>query len=279
MLNLKKVMAIHDMSCYGRASLTTIIPILSVMGMQVCPLPTGVLSTHTGGYGKVASVDLSGFIDEAILHWENLNLKFDCIYTGYLANVEQASIIKAAIQRFDSNLVVIDPVMGDHGKLYSSIGQDMILAMRELIKYADVITPNVTEAAFLLDKNYDDIFDFDIVDSWAIGLSDLGADNVVITSAPSRKGKEFIDTISYSKKDDKLTRISVKKIDKHYPGTGDIFASVLVGNILREKTISDAAQIGSQFIRKAIFESSKFDYESREGVLLEPILGELLKIN
>lgn len=279
MYPIKKVIAIHDISCYGRASLTTIIPTLSIMGVQVCPLPTAILSTHTGGYGKPEQVDLSNFIDNAKNHWKELNLEFDCIYTGYLSNASQVKLIKDIIKDFKSRnkLVVIDPVMADEGKLYSNIGVDMVEALRDLILEADIITPNITEAAFLLGKDYNDIFDFEEVDIWAIKLADLGIDNVVITSVPSKKGSNYIDTISYDRKTERLIRISVEKVDKYYPGTGDFFASILIGEILSGVNIQEAAKKASEFIGLSIAESAKYDYNSKEGILLEKVLPKLLK--
>ncbi|MGL5068245.1 MAG: pyridoxamine kinase [Sarcina sp.] len=279
MYPVKKVMAIHDLSCYGRASLTTIIPIISTMGIQVCPLLTAVLSTHTGGYGTPAKVDLSDFMWSAKEHWRNLELKFECVYTGYLANVEQVKLVENIVKDFTNKnmLLVVDPVMGDEGKLYSGFDSKMVNEMRTLVRGASVITPNITEVALLLDENYEDRFCIDIVDSWARRLSAFNVDNVIITSAPSINGDEFIDTVIYNKESDKLTRISVKKIDKHYPGTGDAFAAVLIGKVLNNKSIEEGAEFASNFVSKAITESSKYEYNSKEGILLEKVLNLLTK--
>ncbi|MGL4656382.1 MAG: pyridoxamine kinase [Sarcina sp.] len=279
MYPIKKVMAIHDMSCYGRASLTTIIPIIATMGIQVCPLPTAVLSTHTGGYGKPALNDLSDFMWSATNHWKSLNLEFDCIYTGYLAGVVQVKLVKNIVSEFlnEDTLLVVDPVMGDEGELYSGFNCEMISEMRELIRYANIITPNITEAAFLLEENYEDRFDIEKVDSWAVRLSEFGVDDVIITSAPSINGDDFIDTIIYNREKNRLTRISVKKIDKYYPGTGDAFASVLIGKVLNGENIENASEFASEFISKAITKSNEFEYNSKEGILLEGVLNLLTK--
>ncbi|MGL4453954.1 MAG: pyridoxamine kinase [Sarcina sp.] len=279
MYPIKKVMAIHDMSCYGRASLTTIIPIISTMGIQVCPLPTAVLSTHTGGYGKPTVADLSDFMWSTQSHWKNLNLEFDCIYTGYLAGVNQIKLVKNIANNFlnTDTLLVVDPVMGDQGKLYSAFNEEMIIEMRGLIGHADIITPNITEVAFLLAENYENRFDIDKVNEWAVKLSKFGIRDVIITSAPSIKGNEFIDTVIYNKERHKLTRISVKKINKHYPGTGDAFASVLIGKILNNNSIEDASEFASNFVSKAITKSNEFEYDAKEGILLELVLNLLTK--
>lgn len=280
MYTMKKVMAIHDMSCYGRASLTSIIPIISTMGIQVCPLPTAVLSTHTGGYGKPEIAELSDFMQGTKNHWKSIGLEFDCIYTGYLADIKQVQFICSIIDEFkkENQLVVIDPVMADEGKLYGGFSENMIVSMRQLIKKATVITPNITEAAFLLGYDYNDRFDDNKVNLWAKELADFSKSDVVITSAISVKGDKYIDTIVYNNKTKELSRISVEKINKYYPGTGDAFSSVLVSCILKAKTIEKASEIASEFVSNAIHQSSKYDYNSKEGILLELAIPNLISI-
>ncbi|MGL5633808.1 MAG: pyridoxamine kinase [Sarcina sp.] len=277
MNKIKKVMAIHDMSCYGRASLTTIIPIISVMGAQVCPLPTAILSTHTGGYGKPAIVELGGFMKNASEHWKSLEIMFDCIYTGYLPSAKQVDEVLAIIKEFKKNetLLVVDPVMADKGKLYSGMNEDIIIAMRNLIKNADIITPNITEVAFLLNENYNDRNNYNLVDEWARNLALLGPKNIIITSAPSKLGDEYIDNIIFSVNENKVRRISTKKIDKYFPGTGDAFASVIVGKMLRGETLFDACKFAGEFIKRSIEISSEANTEAKEGILLEKVLNLL----
>ena len=279
MYPIKKVMTVHDMSCYGRASLTSIIPIISTMGIQVCPLPTAVLSTHTGGYGKPMMTDLTDFMWGAKSHWKKLELGFEAIYTGYLASVEQVKIVSSIISEFkeEEQIIIIDPVMGDEGKFYSGFGDSLVEEMRSFIKGATIITPNITELALLLKKNYEERFDFDKVDGWAKEICKLDVDNIIVTSVPSRKGNEFIDTIVYSNCTNELTRISVEKIDMHYPGTGDAFTSVLIGKVLNGESIVDASKYASEFISNAIKVSSSYDYDSKEGILLEKVLKLLTK--
>ena len=279
MYPIKKVMTIHDMSCYGRASLTSIIPIISTMGIQVCPLPTAVLSTHTGGYGKPMIEDLSDFMWGAKSHWKKLELEFEAIYTGYLANVAQVKIVSSIISEFkkEGQLIVIDPVMGDEGAFYCSFGDEMVEAMRSFIKNATIITPNITELALLLNESYEDRFDFDKVDNWTKSVSELGIENIIVTSAPSRKGEKFIDTIVYSKVSGKLSRISVEKVNMYYPGTGDAFTSVVIGKILNGETIENSSIFASEFVSKAIKISNSYDYDYKEGILLEKVLGMLTK--
>lgn len=279
MYPMKKVMAIHDLSCYGRASLTTIIPIMSAMEIQVCPMPTAILSTHTGGFGKPAMIDLSNFLNEGRQHWKKINLDVQCIYTGYLGNSEQSKIIKDIVKDFKKKetLFIVDPVLGDDGVLYSSLDNDMVIAMRELVKIADLITPNITEVALLLEKSFEEINDPIKIESCLYELVNLGAKMVVITSAPSLKGSDYLDTISYDSYKNEFTRVSIKKINKSYPGTGDAFASVLIGKFINGISLGESAKFASEYIGKSVELSSNYDYEAKEGILLEKTLNLLIK--
>ena len=241
---MNKIAAIHDISCYGRAALATIIPILSSMGNQVCPLPTAVLSTHTDGFGKPAIRDLSDFIYETKDHWKRLNLNFQCIYSGYLADPNQVKFVERFIEDFKekNTLVVIDPVMADNGKLYDGMSEKMIEEMRTLIKSADIITPNITEASFLLGKEYKESLNEDEIKEYLVGLGDLGPKISIITSVTSSRGNEYIDTVLYDREEKMFYTYSHKRINAFYCGTGDAFASLLIGWILRGESIEKALE-------------------------------------
>ena len=156
-----KVAAVHDISCFGRCSLTVIIPVLSAMGIQVCPLPTAVLSTHLGGFKELAFCDFTGYMPAFFHHWKKEGIAFNGIYSGFLASEEQIDIVQQFIDEFSPNqpLVVVDPVMGDEGKLYSIYTPQMQEQMKRLVRKADIITPNYTEACFLLGKTYQDVIE------------------------------------------------------------------------------------------------------------------------
>ena len=275
---MNKIAAIHDISCYGRAALATIIPILSSMGNQVCPLPTAVLSTHTDGFGKPAIRDLSDFIYETKDHWKRLNLNFQCIYSGYLADPNQVKFVERFIEDFkeDDTLIVIDPVMADNGKLYDGMSEKMIEEMRTLIKSADIITPNITEASFLLGKEYKESLNEDEIKEYLVGLGDLGPKISIITSVTSSKGNEYIDTVLYDREEKMFYTYSHKRINAFYCGTGDAFASLLIGWILRGKSTEKALEKSCNFIAEAIEYSEKFDYPPNEGILLESLLYKLI---
>ena len=149
----KKVAAIHDLSGLGRCSLSVIIPILSAMGVQVCPVPTAVLSAHTG-YGDFVMRDLTDFISPALEHYKKLEVDFDCVYSGFLASEEQINHCLEFFSSFPQSLKVVDPVMGDDGKRYKTYTTKLCEGMKELVAVADIITPNLTEASILLDEEY-----------------------------------------------------------------------------------------------------------------------------
>ncbi|WP_368235143.1 pyridoxamine kinase [Clostridium perfringens] len=275
---MNKIAAIHDISCYGRAALATIIPVLSSMGNQVCPLPTAVLSTHTDGFGKPAIRDLSDFIYETKDHWKRLNLNFQCIYSGYLADPNQVKFVEKFIEEFKEKdtLVVIDPVMADNGKLYDGMSEKMIEEMRILIKSADIITPNITEASFLLGKEYKEDLNEEEIKEYLIGLGDLGPKISIITSVSSSRGNEYIDTVLYDREEKMFYTYSHKRINAFYCGTGDAFASLLIGWILTGESTEKALEKSCNFIAEAIEYSEKFDYPPNEGILLESLLYKLI---
>ena len=277
---IKKVAAIHDLSGFGRASLTTIIPILSTMGIQVCPVPTAILSTHTSGFEGYSFIDLTDYMEEHIAHWKKLNLEFDCIYSGFLGSSRQIKIVCDFVNYFgsDENLVVVDPVLGDNGSLYGTMGQDMIDEMRKLVSKADIITPNFTEAAFLLGEEYKEKIDEEEVKEWLVKLSAMGPKIVLITSVPDNDKKtadKYTSVIAYDRENDVFWKVSCKYIPASYPGTGDAYTSVLIGSLLQGDSLPMAIDRGVQFITQCIKASYGFKYPNREGVLLERTLGIL----
>ena len=182
---VKKIAAVHDLSGMGRVSLTVVIPILSSMGFQVCPLPTAVLSNHTQ-YPGFSFLDLTDEMPKIIAEWKKLEVQFDAIYTGYLGSPRQIQIVSDFIKDFrqPDSLIVADPVLGDNGRLYTNFDMDMVKEMRHLITKADVITPNLTELFYLLDKPYKaDNTDEELKEYLRL-LSDKGPQVVIITSVP-----------------------------------------------------------------------------------------------
>lgn len=275
MCSVKRVAAIHDLSGFGRASLTVVIPIISSMNHQVCPMPTAVLSTHTGGFKDYSFVDLTDSMVAFAEHWKKLNLDFDCIYSGFLGSVKQIDILDKFIDdmKRDYTLTVVDPVLGDNGKLYDTMNEEMVKKMRVLIKKADIITPNYTEAVLLLGEEYSQEISEDKIKDWLKRLSDMGPKIVIITSVPHKNN--MTDVIAYNREDGRFWKVSCVYIPAHFPGTGDMFTSVIVGSMLKGDSLPMALDRGVQFITAAIRASYGFVYPQREGVLLEKVLDNL----
>lgn len=277
---IKKVAAIHDLSGYGRSSLTTIIPILSTMKIQVCPVPTAVLSSHTGNFEGYSFLDLTDYMEQHIAHWKKLNIDFDCIYSGFLGSPKQMKIVADFIDFFGhrNNLTVVDPVLGDDGRLYGTMNNEMVEEMRKLISKADIITPNFTEITFLLNKQYKKEISEAEIKEWLIELANMGPNIVIATSVPdetSHKTDKKTNVIAYDKKNDVFWKVSCKYIPASYPGTGDAYASVVIGSLLQGDSLPIAIERGVQFISQCILASYGFKYPNREGVLLEKMLDVL----
>ena len=277
---VKKVAAIHDLSGYGRSSLTSIIPILSSMKLQVCPVPTAVLSTHTGGFEGFSFLDLTDYMEQHIAHWKKLGLEFDCIYSGFLGSPRQIKIVADFVDFIGhkNNLTVIDPVLGDNGRLYGTMGKEMVEEMKKLIGKADIITPNFTEVTFLLDKEYKKEISEAEIKEWLIELAAIGPKIVIATSVPdedSHSTDRKTNVVAYDRENNVFWKVSCKYIPASYPGTGDAYTSVVIGSLLQGDSLPIAIERGVQFITQCILASYGFKYPNREGVLLERMLDVL----
>lgn len=273
-----RVAAIHDLSGFGRCSLTVVIPILAAMGVQTCPVPTAVLSTHTGGFGDPAMRDLTDFVSPCLDHWKKLSIKFDCIYSGFLANELQASQVGDFIKAWPNAIAVVDPVMGDDGKPYRTCTPQLISKMSELVCSANIITPNMTEACILLHENFSNIaLGRDKARSMLVRLSEKGPGYVVITDAIVVPGK--ISNIGYDRENNAFWRVDCDYLPVNYPGTGDVFSSVLVGGLLTGDSLPLAMARASRFVEIAISTAYGYNCEPREGVMIEKSLPWLMERN
>jgi pyridoxine kinase len=270
-----KIAAIHDLSGYGRASLTVVIPILSSMGIQVCPLPTAVLSSHSE-YKNYHCIDLTSHMQAIIDHWKELHIEFDAIYSGYLASSEQVSIVKRFIKDFkkENQFVIIDPVMGDNGSLYPGINNNLVEEMKSLIKDADIITPNLTEAAYLSGMDINENSNIEEIKECALKLAQEGPDYIIISSVPSIKENE-IAVLCYDKKNDIFNIITNEYIKASYPGTGDAFTSVITGSLLNGDNIETAITNASNFIVEGIKATMKRKHDPLNGINQEEVLHTL----
>lgn len=265
----KRVAAIHDLSGFGRSSLTVVIPLFAKMGIQVCPLPTALLSTH-GAYENGTYLDLTDQMRPIMDHWEKLDVEFDAIYSGFLGSGDQVDIVLDFIKRFDKGnpLIVVDPVMGDEGEVYSIIDSSIIDKMAKLVHKADIITPNTTEAAVLLKKEYQPDMTRDEAMKMLRDLADLGPDIVVLTSIHS-KGEDGRYTGIYDKKSESYYFDQCEYIPQDYPGTGDAFTSVLTGALLKGYNLKDALSKSLEFIESSLNATIKSGVDPRDGINLE----------
>lgn len=272
---IKKIAVIQDLSSYGRASLTVTIPILSSMGYQTCPLPTAILSAHSE-YPDYYSFDLTSQLNSIIEHWKKMNLQFDALYSGYLASPKQIAIIRSFFDTFKTskNFILVDPVLGDNHKLYPGMGHSMIHEMRSLCQKADVITPNLTEAALLLNEDLNQHIDLETTLKWCKSLSELGPTWVIITSAPSERKNEA-STIAYNKEDGRAWRVKCDYIPASYPGTGDAFAAVITGSILNGDSLPIALDRAVHFINMGIKSTFGFRHDPLDGMDQEKVLHYL----
>ncbi|WP_430973713.1 pyridoxamine kinase [Sunxiuqinia rutila] len=274
--SVPRVAAIHDLSGFGRASLTVVIPILSSMGIQVCPLPTAVLSSHSA-YKDLHAIDLTDELQPMIDHWKRLSLDFDAIYSGYLGSAGQVDTVKQFIHDFSGNqpLVVVDPVLGDNGALYSAYTPAMVDKMKELVTLADVITPNLTEAAFLLGEVHQPEIELSEIKQWARRLAEMGPNKVIITSVPDQMKNNNTSVVAFNQTDNRFWRVSCDYIPAHYPGTGDAFASVMVGSLLQGDSLPIALDRAVQFIALGVRATFGHNGRATEGILLEKVLPSL----
>lgn len=297
--------ALHDLSCFGRCALTVIAPTLSSMGVQCVPIPTALLSTHTGGFYDMYFCELDGAIPRIADHFEELGLKFDAIYTGFLGSARQADIIEDFIRRFGADdgrggvpLVLVDPVLGDDGELYHTCTPELADAMRRLCAHADVITPNLTEVCLMLGEDYARAVSRAERDPAAFCremsermLETIGGERlrgVVITGIPTAAGGVMTSACErragVGGKNTAGTDVSFTSqphVERDYPGTGDIFASHLLGDLLGGKKLAAAAEAASLFVAKCAAQTliSAPDEPTRNGVALEAVLDEIRQQN
>lgn len=276
-MKTKRVLAVHDLCSFGRCSLTAAIPVISAMGMQVCPLPTAFFSNNLT-YGEFTFHDftdkMTGFMDR----WEKLGFRYDAVYSGFLASVEQIEVVRDAARRFASHeesLVVVDPAMGDDGKLYPVFGPEYVDAMRTLVKEATLITPNFTEACFLLGESCGTaVPSSEALRAMTEKLAALGAKQVVITSVPA--GENEIKVVSFDSVAGEYAERTTPRIPFTTCGTGDLFTSVVTGALLRGETLAAASALAMRFVSRVMEFTLASGSDPREGVIVEPCLKELL---
>ena len=277
-LNKNRVIAVHDISCVGRCSLTVALPILSAAGLETSVIPTAVLSTHTGEFSGYTFRDLTDDIEPICEHWRSLGIGARSIYTGYLGSYRQLEIVEKLIADFKESdtFVLVDPVMGDAGKLYSLIDEKFVGGMKKLCSMADMIVPNITEAAMLTDSEYiGHGYSKDYIKELLKKLSRLGPRYSVLSGVSFEKGKN--GSAAYDRETGEFSFFFSAHVDGFYYGTGDVFASALLGAILNEKSVSDSIKIAVDFTIGAIRRTYAAGTDKRYGVHFESELPSYIR--
>ncbi len=275
---MKRILTVQDISCVGKCSLTVALPIISAMGVETAVLPTAVLSTHTAFKAGFTFRDLTEDITPIADHWQAEQIGFDAIYTGYLGSFEQLQLISELFDRFktEDNLIFVDPVMGDYGKLYSGFTPAFAKAMATLCGKADIIVPNMTEAAFMLDipyvgSGYDRAYVQDVLRR----LAALGAKIAVLTGVSFEDGK--VGVMAYDSQADSFFEYYNDRIDASYHGTGDVFASTCVGALMNGKDLQDALCIAADYTAECIRLTEEEPGHNWYGVNFETAIPTLLR--
>lgn len=271
-----RVAAIHDLSCFGRCSLTIALPVLSAMGCQCCPLPTALLSAHTGFTGG-SFLDLTEEMQHIADHWARIDIHFDGIYSGFLGSAAQIGTVRQFIGRFrGTGLVVIDPVLGDHGQAYRTCTLELCNGMRRLAESADIITPNLTEASLLLEQSYETIQAIDPAET-VRRLSLEGRRSVVLTGYSTGDGQT--GALCFDRADGSIQAVQVQRVPRDFSGTGDLFTSVLTGAMVKGVPLIQAARTAADFVQSCAARTLAAGNTDGEGVDFEPLLRTLTNVN
>ena len=261
---MKRVLTVQDISCVGKCSLTAAIPVISAMGIEVCPLPTAILSNHTA-FSSFSFLDLTDKIPEILNEWKKQGFHFDAIYTGYLGSIKQIDLVHKILDEFAQNdtLVVIDPCMADNGKLYTGFSQDFVKQMAKLCGRSNVILPNMTEACFLVNQDYDFLVQTnESITKVMAKLLSLGAQQVILKGVEFSKEKIGVAYCSqklfnnnFSTNENNMEDMNIyfhHRYDENFHGTGDVFASAVTGALVLKKDIKDAVKIACDFVQESI---------------------------
>lgn len=271
----QRLLAVHDISCVGKCSLTVALPIISAAGIETSVLPTAVLSTHTGGFTGYTFRDLTDDIIPIVNHWESLKIEFDGIYTGFLGSFEQIKLVCEIFERLkkDRQLKIVDPVMADDGKLYTIFDSGFPASMRTLCEKADIIIPNITEACLLVGETYiEGPYSEEYIKNLLSKLSELGVKQIVLTGVYF--DSEMLGAACYNTETKEMRCVFGEKIEGYYHGTGDIFGSVLTAALLCGKTLEQASQLAVDFTVDSIRRTKLAGTEKRYGVNFEAGLAK-----
>ncbi len=270
--NQKKIALINDFSGFGRCSIAVQLPIISALRVQCCPLPTAVFSNHTG-FQSFFMRDLTGDMEPYAREWEKLGLSFSGILTGFLSSVEQIDMVKRLVCKLKTpeTIVIIDPVMGDHGRRYSTYTDEMCTKMKELVALADIITPNLTEACILTDTRYRQNFHLSELNEMALELTRRGAKKAVITGI--EQGSCVCNLCCEGFREPALEKI--RRVGQERSGTGDVFSAIIAADAVNGVPLEKSVNHASRFVRDCIQRSEELGIPITDGVAFEELLGSL----
>ena len=282
---MKRVALINDLSGFGKCSLTAAIPVISVMGIQACPLPTAVLTAQTG-FSNFYCDDFTDRMDHFTEEWKKMDVSFDGIYSGYLASPQQIEKVLNFLTEFQGKdtLYLADPVMGDQGKFYSMVNTEFLDGMRKLSMIADVITPNLTELCFLSGADYETILSFSQKENYLDKIKALcekilaagkKPQTIIVTGILREKEqKEYVGNLVVSK--DESYYIETPYTGMGFSGTGDLFASVVCGSLVKGLSVKEAVEKATYFLQEAIEEATEEKIPRNHGVNFEKYLPRLI---
>lgn len=275
MESIRRIAAINDLSGASRCSLTVALPIISAMGIQCCVMPTAILSNHTG-YREFFFEDYTEQMGKFSENWKKMDLKFDCIYSGFLGSHKQVETVLDFIKDFKTDItkVVIDPVMGDNGEIYSTYSKELCNDMKRLAAVADIITPNITEACVLSDTNYSgETLPEGKLLEMAERISCLGAKNVIITG---HRSKSKVANFVYSH--GRYKSYATPVVPKYFSGTGDVFASLIASLTTLGYDAFSATEVAAAFVHKATSASYCLGLDVNDGICFEKLMPDLTSI-
>ncbi len=270
---MKKLVTMQDISGVGKCSLTVAIPTLSVMGIEVVPFVTAVLSSHTA-FQNVHGIDLTEDLDGILDAWGKEGFQFDGVYTAYLGSMQQVRIAKRLLQTFgNQKMKIVDPCMGDHGKLYRGFHTEFVNEMRELCKMADILTPNLTEACYLLNHPMAESFSKKELQQICMDLCSLGCKMVILTGASLEDGR--VGALAYDSNLNQFSYYDTERLPQDFHGTGDLFTSVLAGALLNGLSAANSMQLACDFVHDCI-RTSMLSSDSSYGIHFEKELRNLM---
>ena len=277
---IPRIAAVHDLCGYGKCSLGVAIPVLSAAGCDVCPVPTGLFSSHTAFPGWYMH-DTTDILSDYLHAWEGIDVEIDAVYSGFLGAPEQVDVIRSLYERFPNALRMVDPVMADHGKVYPTYTPELCEAMASLACDADILTPNLTEAAIILGEPIgDDWAGTDISDEEArrlvAALVERGAKHVVLKGI-QREGENIIRNFVGGA--DMATReVSNEYLPYMLHGTGDVYASCVLAGVMAGKSLADSVAFAGDFVHDAMVVSAEQPHFRERGVSFEPLLGKVCQL-